>query len=148
MANLSKVLFLSLVVFAISGFTKANAQDGNVNVISDHQLELLVNQKRIKADTSDRVGYRIQVYFGTDMDEAQKIANKVKSKYPELADQVYITYKQPYWRVRIGNYYRPIDAQADMQEFKESIGDVFLIKDDIELPRLDAIPSEENDFRD
>ncbi len=134
MANLSRLIrFGTLLLFLASIADSAVAQ-GKVEVIRDFEFDLLINQKRIKADSTDIKGYRIQIYFGTDMDEGQKVKTKFKELYPEYTEQVYMSYTQPYWRVRVGNYYRPIDAQPDINLYLKDFEKIFLIKDDIELP--------------
>jgi len=40
----------------------------------------------------------------------------------------------PNWRFRVGNFYHKIDAQPMMQELQRDFGNVFLIREKIELP--------------
>lgn len=135
MASLKISIYTTLALILI-GFTSPVFSQGKVEVVKDFEFDLLINQKRIKADSMVKTGYRIQIYFGTDMEEANQAANKFKSLFPDLSSQVYITYTQPYWRVRVGNYYRPIDAQPDMNRYKSDFDSIFLIKDEIELPPI------------
>jgi hypothetical protein len=129
-----KNLITSLILLICAG--TAFAQDGKIDVIGGAELDLLVDKKVNKVDTTDLWGYRIQIYFGKDRGNAQKVAQKLKSKYPELASEVYSKYMQPSWRVRVGNFYRKIDAQKLLHELNKDFEGVFLVRDVIKLPAL------------
>ena len=55
----------ALLILLTSSFV-AFSQDGNVEVIGDAEVELLLDKKIASVDTTDLWGYRIQVYFGND----------------------------------------------------------------------------------
>ncbi|MBO6516726.1 MAG: SPOR domain-containing protein [Bacteroidia bacterium] len=131
-----KRLFGFLICVCLWNIT-TYAQQGKVEIIGDEQLQFLVDEKVSSVDTTDLWGYRIQVYFGRNRDEATKVEQKFKMKYPDLREEVSKDYFQPNWRVRIGNFYRKIDAQKLMHKLEMEFGDVFLVRDKIELPVLD-----------
>ena len=56
--------------------------------------------------------------------------------YPEWQSESYVLYYDPNWRFRVGNFYRKIDAQPLMAKLQRDFGNVFLIRDEIELPSL------------
>jgi hypothetical protein len=125
------ILFIGLVLSV-----SASAQDGKIDIIGDAELDLLVDKKVASVDTTDMWGYRIQVYFGSNRKSAQETKQKLKSRYPELSEEMYSDYFQPSWRVRVGNFYRKIDAQNLMMKLEREFGDVFLVRDIIELPAI------------
>lgn len=112
------------------------AQDGKIDIIGDTELEILIDKKVSSVDTVDLWGYRIQIYFGSNRKAAQEKEQKFTAKYPELASEIYKDYFQPNWRVRIGNYYRKIDAQKLMMKLEKEFGDVFLVRDIIDMPTV------------
>ncbi|MCO4820337.1 MAG: SPOR domain-containing protein [Bacteroidetes bacterium] len=114
----------------------AYSQDGKVEVIGDAEVEMLLDKKIASVDTTDLWGYRIQVYFGNDRKEAKKTEQLLKSRYPELSTEIYRDYYQPNWKVRVGNFYRKIDAQKLMMKLEDEFGDVFLVRDIIDLPAV------------
>ena len=114
----------------------AYSQDGKVEVIGDAEVEMLLDKKIASVDTTDLWGYRIQVYFGNDRKEAKKTEQLLKSRYPELSTEIYRDYYQPNWKVRVGNFYRKIDAQKLMMKLEHEFGDVFLVRDIIDLPAV------------
>lgn len=125
-----------VIIIGLISFQTSFAQSGNVEVIGDAELELLLDKKVASVDTTDLWGYRIQVYFGSNRKEAQEKAQLLQSRYPELSTEIYKDYFQPNWRVRVGNYYRKIDAQKLMMKLELEFGDVFLVRDIIELPTV------------
>ena len=72
-------------------------------------------------------GYRIQVSFYSRHDEAQKNLNFFKEKHPE--EHAELDYKQPYLRLRVGNYRHKADAVRDMKEYiKQGYNGAFIVK--------------------
>lgn len=130
---MKRLLVILLCLFALGSY----AQDGKIEVIGDAELEELINKKVDAVDTTDMWGYRIQIYFGSNRKDALEKENEFKKKYPELASSIYKDYFQPNWRVRVGNFYRKIDAQKMMIKLEKEFGDVFLVPDIIELPAVD-----------
>ncbi len=128
-ALLSSILLVLVTQYAFG-------QQGSIVVISDVELDIKIEQKIAAVDTADQWGYRIQIYFGSDRKTALEVSSKFKTRYPELASEVYTDYFQPNWRVRVGNFYRKIDAQKLMYKLENEFGDVFLVRDIIELPTI------------
>ncbi len=114
----------------------AYGQQGDVQIIGDAELEMMVDDKVAGVDTIDLWGYRIQIFFGSNRAEANKLKQKYIIQYPDLYEEVYMDYFQPNWRLRVGNFYRKIDAQKLMRTLEIEFGDVFLVRDKIELPVL------------
>ncbi len=124
------------ILLLLSASFVAYSQDGKVEVIGDAEVEMLLDKKIASVDTTDLWGYRIQVYFGNDRKEAKKTEQLLKSRYPELSTEIYTDYYQPNWKVRVGNFYRKIDAQKLMMKLEDEFGDVFLVRDIIDLPAV------------
>ena len=125
---------LALFVLTI-GFTFGAA--AQVEIIGGSSVQAMIDNRVIHADTTNISGYRIQLFFGNDRAEAQKTQAKFNQLFPEWSDESYIVYYDPNWRVRVGNFYRKIDAQPMMKTLQAEFGNVFLIRDKITLPALD-----------
>lgn len=125
--------FLSFALFLVA--TLAFSQ-GNVEIIGESNLQTLIRQRVAGLDTSSLTGYRIQLFFGSNRNDAQSMQSKFNSRYPEWSNESYLLYFDPSWRVRVGNFYKKIDAQPMMNELQREYGNVFLIRDKIELPAL------------
>ena len=66
-------------------------------------------------------GYRIQVFSDnnsrTAKAEARYKANNISEKFPEL--RTYITYNAPFWRLRVGDFRTPEEANDIVIKLKE-----------------------------
>lgn len=66
-------------------------------------------------------GYRIQVFSDnnsrTAKSEARYKANNISEKFPEL--RTYITYNAPFWRLRVGDFRTPEEANDIVVKLKE-----------------------------
>jgi hypothetical protein len=127
-----KLILSFIVLFQFSAF----AQKGKVEIIETPEIKI-ENERRINAvDTAQIQGFRIQIYFGSDMYKADEQRNKFIAEHPEYAQQVYRKYERPYWKIRVGNFYREIDAQNLLLVLEKDFDSVFIVKDNIELPPL------------
>lgn len=127
----------SIIFLLLAGNSFAQS-DGEIKINADPRLETELRKDIERNDSLDIQGYRIQIYFGNDKNDAEKIARKFKNLYPDYRKETYLRYYQPYWRVRVGNYYRKVDAQYLMQQLIKDFNNVLLIKDEIELPEIDT----------
>lgn len=85
----------------------------NVNPQIDQRLR---DQAYTNQNVKYTAGYRIQAYVGLERDEAMAIRRAVISRYPEEAD--YIVFKQPIYRLFIGDYATRLDAERAMLRIK------------------------------
>ncbi|MBR9917969.1 hypothetical protein GYB29_09880 [bacterium] len=134
--TLTAILIVCCSFFAFS--------QGNVEIKVDERINQEMRMKNAKVDTTDLPGFRIQVFFGSDLKDAQATAAAFKARFPEFADQVYLVYQQPYWKVRVGNFYREIDAQHLLEAVLEFYSEAFVVPDGIELPPI-AVKTEEEE---
>jgi len=124
-----------LVVLCLGAFS-SSAQQGSVEIIGADELDKRIAEKVEAYDSTELDGYRIQLFFGADMNNAQKVKEKFRSLYPDMYYQVYMPYSQPYWRVRVGNFYSQLEAQPMLRKLEEDFESVFLVKEKIERPPL------------
>jgi len=74
-------------------------------------------------------GYRIQTYAGSSRQQAMTIRNEIAEKYPEYV--AYVVYKQPTFRVRVGDFRSRFEAQKLLNEIKPVYSSSFIVPDDI-----------------
>lgn len=69
-----------------------------------------------------RAGYRIQVFSDnnprTAKNEANSKARTIRSRFPKLRTSV--TYKSPYWRVRVGDFKTQQEANTAADELRRA----------------------------
>ncbi len=110
------------------------ASSAQVTVHIDETINEQLRTKNAAIDTSKRVGFRIQIAFSTDQSNVNSTESEFKNTFPEYKDIVYSLYQQPYWKIRVGNFYREIDAQKMLQEVREHFPNSFVVKDNIQRP--------------
>ncbi len=81
------------------------------------QVNAQIEQRlRDQAFTNEKVkytqGYRILAYVGLEREQAMRIRREVISRYPDETD--YLTFKQPVYRLYIGDYTSKLEAARGM----------------------------------
>jgi hypothetical protein len=122
------------------------AQRGVVTVVKDPMIDSLIakrialNSQPVHSGTAKPVaavsemGYRVQVFYGSDRREVFKQQARFKSLYPNL--NTYITYKEPNYYVRAGDFRTRLDAQHLMSELRTVFPTLFIFREKINAPNL------------
>ena len=100
--------------------------EGVITIHQDARLNSLIgmvyNPTLSKGKKIQTVGYRIQIYAGGNTrqskEEAQKAAQYVRTKYPEIP--VYTEFVSPRWVCRVGDYKTIEEADQVMRMLKRS----------------------------
>ncbi|MBC7451950.1 MAG: SPOR domain-containing protein [Cytophagales bacterium] len=78
-------------------------------------------------------GYRILVYAGLSSDESQKMRQLVYSYNSDL--NVYTQYRQPSFRVKVGDFQDRVEASYILNDLKKSFPSAMIVPDQINLVR-------------
>ncbi|PSQ80183.1 MAG: SPOR domain-containing protein, partial [Bacteroidetes bacterium QS_8_68_15] len=91
-------------------------------------------------------GYRVQVLSTKDQSAAEQAAGDAEQWWREQAPSgappeglfsgeeglpVYTVYRQPYYRVRVGNFTSRSEAEQALQFLSPRYGDAFIVRDDV-----------------
>jgi len=76
-------------------------------------------------------GYRVQIYSGTDRSGAYAAQAKFKNMYKDL--NTYLSYEQPNYRVKVGDFTNRNQALALMNQLKQQFTAVFIFTEMINL---------------
>lgn len=76
-------------------------------------------------------GYTIQVYSGIKREDALNVRKKLTQTLPDLESEV--QYRQPNFRVRLGQYYNRLEAQKDYLAVKRYFPNAIVIPDRIAM---------------
>jgi len=126
--------FFSQHLFAQRYVTQSNA-DSSVVVTKDSRVDELINkQKEINLQKQTMPGYRIQVYFGVNRQKATEVKSEFSSKHLDVNS--YLTYSQPNFKVRVGDFRTRLEAQKFLKEIQGVYGTSFIVSDDIRIPVL------------
>ncbi len=89
-----------------------------------NQVNAQVEQRlRDQAFTNQNVkyasGYRVRAYLGLERDQVMSIRRQIISRYPDETD--YITFKQPVYRLYIGDYINKLDAARGLARVRQFV---------------------------
>lgn len=130
---------LCLIIFlALSAFSFAQNY-GSLNVTQDSRIESLISKQRRLYDLdSSFSGYRIHIFMEIG-NEALKHANEVKSQFERAFPDIpiYLTYAEPYFRLRAGNFRNRVEAEKCLRRVKPRFKEAFVTADMIYRPKID-----------
>jgi len=142
-----KLLFTAL--FCCASFGLFAQTRGQVTIIKDPMIDSLI-AKRIELNTKpagsgaiiakpgpvvSQMGYRVQVFYGSDRRQVFNEQSKFNSLYPAI--NTYITYKEPNYYLRVGDFRTRLEAQRFMNELRSNFPTLFIFREKINAPNLD-----------
>jgi hypothetical protein len=128
-------IFLVLMVFSIHS---GNAQPigpaaGKVEIVQDERISQLTDQyKKMSLNNPEIDGYRVQIFFdsgSSSKNAASNIKQGFDAVFPEIKS--YLSYKEPYYRVRVGDFRTQIEAVGFQQKIAVEYPNSFSVKDKI-----------------
>ena len=128
------VLFSGQNLFAQKYVTTADA-DSSIIITKDARVDDLIRkQKELNLLKQTIAGYRVQIYFGANRPKASEVKIDFNSKHPEVAS--YITYQQPNFKIRVGDFRTRLEAQKFLKNIEGQYATSFIVQDEIKLPPL------------
>ena len=92
----------------------APAPTNQVNAALEQRLR---DQAYMNEKVKYASGYRIRAYLGLEREQVMNIRRQVISRYPDETD--YITFKQPVYRLYIGDYLTRLDATRGLARVRQ-----------------------------
>lgn len=136
-----------LVVLSMCFLQTFAQTKGEVTVIKDPLIDSLIakrielNIKRPASTNSatpvifNGMGYRVQVFYGSDRREAFNEQAKFRAMYPKI--MTYISYKEPNYYLRVGDFRTRMEAQKLMTELRANFPTLFIFREKINAPDLE-----------
>lgn len=127
-----------LLVLSIFICASSFAQKGDINVVKDERIELLIKQRSqiIPPATSPQItGYRIQLIFDSNKKLIDEARTKIVSSNPKM--DTYIVYNAPHFVLKLGDFRTKQDAEKVREGLLRDFPTSFVIKETINLPRID-----------
>lgn len=123
-----------IILLTLLPLANVSAQN-RVKLISDPKLDSLVS-KNIEINKSQQTidGYRIQLFSGSERNNANALRTRFKTDYPD--ENVYLIYQQPYFKLRVGDYRNLIEAQEMYLQLQKTYDQLLIVPDKINLPKL------------
>ena len=82
-----------------------------------------------------QMGYRVQIFYGSDRRQVFSEQARFKSAYQNL--NTYITYKEPNYYLRVGDFRTRLEAQRLLNELRPMFPTLFIFREKINAPNLD-----------
>ena len=126
---------LFILVLAIVG----NAQNrGSLNLNQDPKVDALIQkQKRLYSIDSSSNGYRIHIFMeiGNEaLKNAERMKRRFEAAFPDIP--IYLTYAEPYFRLRAGDFRNRVEAVKCLRRIKPQFREAFVTSDIIYQPRI------------
>jgi hypothetical protein len=90
---------------------------------TNHVTPQIEQRLRDQAFTNQNVkyssGFRVRAYLGLERDQVMNIRRQIISRYPDETD--YITFKQPVYRLYIGDYLTKFDAARGLARVRQFV---------------------------
>jgi hypothetical protein len=91
---------------------------GKVEVIKDPLIDSLIAKRaEVNSKGVSGSGYQVQIYLGSDRQEAYDAQNRFRALYPGVG--TYISYNEPNYKVQVGDFRTRLEAQKLMNELKQ-----------------------------
>lgn len=121
--------FLPMLGHAQKWVTHANG-DSTLVVVSDSRFdEVVAKQKQDNKAHPSVPGYRVQIYFGVNRPKASEVKIDFSSRFSDVA--AYLTYQQPNYKVRVGDFHNRYEAYAFLKKIEGLYPTTFVVPDEI-----------------
>ena len=138
--------FLFFIIATLLFTTGFAQQKGSLRVNQDHRIARLMQKQRdVYAASSTMNGFRVQIFMeiGNEaVDHAKVVKADFEEQYPSLP--IYLSYEQPYYRLRVGDFRNRVEAEKYLRILKPQYGVAFVTADIINPPvKIEPIELEE-----
>lgn len=135
--------FIFTLFFCTFSLVLLAQKKGEVTIIKDPLVDSLIEMRiRLSRKTApgvrkypqaiSQMGYRVQIFYGSDRRETFNEQQRFKSAYPKI--NTYITYKEPNYYLRIGDFRTRLEAQRMLNELRPLFATLFIFREKINAP--------------
>ena len=134
---MKKIKLIILFAGIFSSIQAFSQEAGIVEVIKDPLIDSLI-ARRLELSRSANggsaltvTGFRLQIYSGNDRKEAYAEQTKFKARFPSIG--TYISYEQPNYKTRVGDFRSRIEAEKFLNKLRPYYKSVFIFSERIYL---------------
>ncbi len=116
---MSKYL-ITIFIFSpsfIFGQNTDSLQTFKTKIEMEIKVRNLINRHIKLNKETGLMGWRLQIFSDTDRKKAQKRRKKFLLDFPEIS--AYLTHKEPYFKVTIGDFYTKLQAKKVKNEIRK-----------------------------
>ncbi|MDZ7742310.1 MAG: SPOR domain-containing protein [Bacteroidota bacterium] len=153
MGSIVRIILLCLInslayaQYGESGSLRVH-QDKRIDTLLHRHIE--INKRMAENPNHDGIaGYRIQIFFDSGNNSkarALEVIEEFTKDYPEVG--AYLTFGEPFYRVRVGDFRRKIEALGFMDKIGRKYPNAWIIKDKIKFPGKEKSKTNEYDKQD
>ena len=130
---------LGFLLFILMLAIVSNAQNsGSLNLNQDSKIDALIQkQKELYSIDSSSNGYRIHIFMeiGNEaLKQAETMKRNFEAAFPDIP--VYLTYAEPYFRLRAGDFRNRVEAEKCLRRIKPQFREAFVTSDVIYQPKI------------
>ena len=103
--------------FFIFGQNTDSLQTSAAKIEIDKKVGALLNRHIKLNKQTGLMGWRLQIFSDTDREKAQKRRKNFLLDFPKIP--AYLTHKEPYFKVTIGNFYTKLQAKKVKNEIRK-----------------------------
>ncbi len=130
----------TLSIVSIMLLTLCGIAQGNLDVRQDSRInDLIEKQGKLYAIDSTMSGFRVQIFMevGNDaIDHAEITKREFERQFKGIP--VYLSYGQPYYRLRVGDFRNRVEAEKCLREIKGRYTNAFVTADNIYPPKTQS----------
>jgi len=127
-------LSIALVSFLfLTSTLLAQQNQGSVTVVQSPLLDaLLLNDQTYYNEHPQWDGFRVQIFFDAGNNSKSKAIEVIESFIVDFPDiPAFLSFKEPYYRVRVGNYYTRLQAAESLSFIVKTYPGAFVVKESI-----------------
>jgi len=141
--EMKNIYTILLILLCTGGAGKAAAQmkisydaqdTSGIVVHADPRLAMVVKKKPVSAVRGgiySAHGYRVQIYNGSDRNQATQVKLDFMRRFPGV--RTYMTYVQPQFRVKVGDFRSRAEAQKIYQQVNDIYTPCMIVPDIVEI---------------
>jgi hypothetical protein len=132
-----KYLILTLLFLSLSGIALSQTVENLSYVNRDPRIDRLIEKHRQYNQANPGVdGFRVQIFFDSG-NNSKKAAQTAREKFMEAHPDVvaYLTFKAPYYRVRIGDFRTKLEAEGFLFQLATAYPNAFTVPDRIQIEK-------------
>lgn len=125
-----------LIAFILTGSVAFG--QGNVEIVKDSRIDGLVRSQSTvvpPATMPQITGYRLQLFFDSNKSSVDDARSRFISLFPKV--DTYLEYTAPHYFLKVGDFRTQLEAEKVKAACDKQFPTCFVVKEQVNLPRID-----------